>query len=214
MKKACFILVIFFLSHTGRAQIVDEIFNQDNTQIKRLVEQIAALKIYIEYIQKGYKIAQEGLTLIGDIKNKDFNMHKNYFASLKAINPSVSGYTRIADIAALQVSTLSAYRYSLSKIRDSDRFTDEELKYIQRVFERVINDMDNVLDELEMVTTKDKLTMKDDERIAMIDKLYGRSQANHTFIKNFGNGVMEMAVSRQREKDNTELVQALHEANN
>ncbi len=52
-------------------------------QKKSLLQQIAALKVYIDYAQKGYSIAKEGLTLIGNIKNREFDLHSKYISSLK-----------------------------------------------------------------------------------------------------------------------------------
>jgi hypothetical protein len=63
-----------------------------------MLDQIAALKGYIGTAEKGYKIAEDGLHTIGDIKNDEFNLHRVYFGSLSAFNPNVRYMPQIADI--------------------------------------------------------------------------------------------------------------------
>jgi len=48
---------------------------------------IAANKVYIDYIEKGYKIAHSGLQTIHDIKRGDFNLHFSFLDSLKKSKP-------------------------------------------------------------------------------------------------------------------------------
>ena len=51
------------------AQTLAEWTQQNKTQIKYLVEQIAALQAYALVAEKGYSIAKTGLNAIGNIKN-------------------------------------------------------------------------------------------------------------------------------------------------
>ena len=56
---------------------------------KRLIEQIAALQVYIGYAQQGYIIANKGLTTVRNIKNGDFNLHRDFLSSFKKVNPKI-----------------------------------------------------------------------------------------------------------------------------
>ena len=52
--------MLFAIISTGtRAQTFAEWFRQSATQKKYLLQQIAALQVYIGYVQKGYSIAKE-----------------------------------------------------------------------------------------------------------------------------------------------------------
>jgi hypothetical protein len=209
MKKV--ILAAMLLTITGnlQAQIVKEILQQKKTQIEYLVNQIGALKVYIGYLQKGYNIADEGLTLIGNFKDGEFKLHKDYFASLKNVKPSIRNYTRIKDIINLQVLTYNCYLKDYNKAKNSNQFTQPEIDYMQRVYVRVLDDCSNKLDELLAVTTSGKLEMKDAERIERIDYIFSGMQSNYTFTKGFGNAAMIMAKSRQIEINNAATVKDL-----
>src|SRR5258706_10649819 len=101
MKKMVLVMLLIFNYAYG--QTYDEWFRQQKTQIKYLTEQIAALQVYAGYVEKGYKIAKDGLDAIHAIKQGDFSLHNKYFSSLKNVNHNVKAYAKIADIIALQI---------------------------------------------------------------------------------------------------------------
>jgi hypothetical protein len=85
-----FIIMLCSMScYTSIAQTPNwnEWFRQKKTQLKYLAEQIAALKVYLEYLKKGYDVAQKGLSTIELIKSGSFSLHKDYFNSLKQVSP-------------------------------------------------------------------------------------------------------------------------------
>ena len=49
------------------------------TQKKYLLQQIAALKVYISYAKKGYNIVSSGINTIRDIKKGELNLHNNFY---------------------------------------------------------------------------------------------------------------------------------------
>ena len=95
-------LLVGSLAHS-HAQNWNEWFRQKRTQIRYLVNQLAALQVYIELGQEGYAIYRDGLQLVGDIKNGDFNLHKDYLGSLMLVNPAIKRYKKVAEIIAFQV---------------------------------------------------------------------------------------------------------------
>lgn len=62
-------------TRASKVQTFHEWFRQKKTQKKYLIQQIAALKVYLGYVQKGYSIAQKGLTTVSNIKKGNFDLH-------------------------------------------------------------------------------------------------------------------------------------------
>lgn len=201
--------MLFLATINVKAQIVKEILQQKQTQIEYLVNQIAALKVYIGYLQKGYKIADEGLSWISYFKDGEFKLHKDYFASLKKIKPAISSYSRVNDITSFQMLTQQSYERAMTKVRSGDLFSAPEIDYMQKVYERLLDDCSNKLSELSAVTTADKLEMKDDERIRRIGQIFLEMQSNYTFSQDFSNRAFIMAASRKKEIDNALAVKNL-----
>jgi len=168
-------------------------------QTKVLLQQIAALKVYIDYAQQGYSVARKGLKAIGDFKDGEYGLHSIYFTSLKMVNPKVKNYARVAEIIALQVKIMQDYSHNNLKINQSGAFTNSELDYIERVYDRLIDDCDTILDQVIAVTTDGEFEMTDDERLQRIDTLYADMMVSYKFCKNFGNEALVLAGSRERE---------------
>ena len=70
-------------------------------------------------IEKGYKIAQEGLTAIGDIKHGEFNLHLDFFNSLESINPAIKKYTKVADIITRELQITSLCKATLKNMKET-----------------------------------------------------------------------------------------------
>ncbi|MFL9829717.1 hypothetical protein ABS764_02535 [Flavobacterium sp. ST-87] len=191
MKKL--LLLIFF---TG---LVMEDMQAQRKQRKVLLQQIAALKVYIDAAQKGYSIARKGLNTIGDLKRGDFKLHTDYLNSLKKVNPKIKKYSQVAEIIDLQLKIIKGYSRTYTYLREGDLFHGDELAYIKRVYGRLIADCDDTVDELITVTTDGQLEMKDDERIKRIDRLYYTMMANYSFFQNFTNQAKLLHLSRAKE---------------
>src|SRR5690348_12290797 len=98
MKKIFLMVLICVSAFRVQAQTFDEWFRQKKTQIQYLTDQIAALQVYRQSLEKGHTIAGTGLKFIHGIKKSDFDLHHFYFSSLKKVNPQLKSYTKIADI--------------------------------------------------------------------------------------------------------------------
>src|SRR3954469_16187075 len=92
MKTTFIISLLLAFAGQSQGQTFSEWFRQKKTQKKYLIEQIAALQVYTGYLEKGYSIVIEGLSQISNIKHSDFDLHADYFSSLKYINPSIKNY--------------------------------------------------------------------------------------------------------------------------
>ncbi|MFH6936377.1 hypothetical protein [Flavobacterium sp. FlaQc-30] len=190
MKKI-FLLVLITALNTGHLQAQAK-------QQRMLLQQIAALQVYIGYAQKGYSVVNKGLGTIGDFKRGEFNLHKDYLNSLKTVNPKIK-YARVTEIIALQIKIMKSYKNLYQQIRQDDLFHGDEIDYIKRVFERLVENCDDNLDELLTIITNGELEMKDDERMKRIDMIYDSMLDNYTFCESFSNQTKILAVSKATE---------------
>lgn len=210
MKKILlFLLLVVSAGSSLQAQTFAEWFQQKKTQKKYLLQQIAALQVYIGYAKKGYNIVKDGLNTIGGFTRGEFNLHTDYLNSLKSVNPEIRRYAKVADIIALQVKIVKNYNRTYGRLNSSNAFSNDELTYIRRVFGRLLDDCDKSLDELITITTDGKLEMKDDERIARIDKLYLDMQDKYTFSQSFSNDAKSLAASRIKENTDVQTSRVL-----
>lgn len=204
-QTVLFLLFAGFLNGNTYAQ---------SQQREVLLKQIVALQMYIGYAQKGYSIAKKGLNTIGDFKRGEFNLHTDYFTSLKLVNPKIKNYARVTEIITLQAKIIENYSHVLGQIQQDDLFHGDEIAYIKRVFDRLIENCNANLDELITIVTDGKLEMKDDERMNRIDVLYQSMLENHTFCESFSNQTRLMSLAREKDFKDMKTSRAMHGLNN
>ena len=195
-----FTTAIFLLQMAASAQALNEWVNQKSTQKKYLLQQIAALQVYINYAKKGYNIVSGGINTIRDIKKGDLNLHNTFFSSLKTINPKISRYAKVADIISYQVRIIKLARQTLQSIKEANQFSVEEIEYCKKVLDALLDDCIQSVTELIEIITPDKLQMTDDERLVRIDKLYGDMQDKFTFCNVMSEDIGLLALQRLSEQ--------------
>ena len=199
MKIYILILSLGF-SILANAQTLAEWTQQKKTQIQYLLDQIAANKVSIDYLEKGYEIAKTGLNTIQNIKKGDFNLHRDFFGSLEIVNPKIKTYTRVADIIAYQVRIVKNISTTIKNLKESGQFNVDELDYSKAVFENLLDECLKNVDELYLVITSDELQMTDDERIKRIDLLYTDMQDKYSFCQSFSEEHSVLAMQRLGEQ--------------
>ena len=197
MITACLLLLTIF----GQAQ---------NQTIKLYIQQIAANKVYVEYLQKGYRIAKNGLNTISNIKNGHWDLDKDFFAGLHNINPKVKNYAKVADIIALNIKIARQCKATMKQARSADLVGSGEIGYFDKVFTMLSDACASLMDELTVTITSNKLTMSDDERIKRIDLLYADMQDKYVFVNSFSNKVTKMSLQRSRELNESVSVRNLY----
>jgi len=168
-----------------RAQTFAEWFKQKKTQQKYLLEQIAALQVYIGYAMKGYQLVGSGIEAVRDITNGEFNLHNAFVSGLKKVNPAIRDDVRIAEIMALQVDILAGF----NRLKGIDGMRPDQLAYISSVAGSVIGECYQQLEELLLVITSGKVEMDDEERLARLDGIYQRMLDKSAFSRHFSTEV-------------------------
>ncbi|MBX2914553.1 MAG: hypothetical protein KF856_04665 [Cyclobacteriaceae bacterium] len=207
MKFLFVIVTGILLSTTSPAQTWDEWFKQKKTQKKYLVKQIALLRVYLGYLKKGYEIADKGLTTIHNIKNGDFNLHRDFFGSLKNVNPHIKNTAKVADIIAFQVYIIQNIKRVNNFCKNNEYFTPEEIRYVAAVYSNMLFLCDASISELLTIIRSNETEMKDDERLVRIDRLYDDMLDKHAFVQSFDSDVRLIARERERE---TRSVERMH----
>jgi hypothetical protein len=175
-----------------------------------MLQQLAALQAYITVAEKGYKIAEQGLQTIGEIKNGEFNLHSAFISSLKAVSPAVCNMAEVAEIIGLEVSTIEQFSHKLSGYRQSAWLQPAEVSYIESVYTTVVNSGLELIAALTDLTTDGQLTMTDGERISRIQQMDKNMQQQYRMVQTFTNQTDLLAVQRQQECNDTETLKGLY----
>lgn len=200
MKKLLMGVVIVCLMSNVQAQTWEEWTQQKKTQRKYLVQQIAALQVYLGYAKEGFDIAHKGLSAIHKIKKGDFDLHDEYFSSLKKVNPNIAASAKVAAIITKQIQIIKEAKKTIDGVTQSNSFTNEEVYHCNKVFENLLGFCVEMIDELIALTTSGEYEMKDDERIKRIDTLYMDMQNKYAFTVAYSSEMGMLSIQRTSEQ--------------
>lgn len=204
------LMLLGFLMCQAQSPNWNELFRQKKTQRKYLVQQIAALKVYLKFLKKGYSIAQKGLTTIGEIKNGAFNLDKDYFNSLKQVSPVVKNSPKVNEVLTYQHSILKDFRKFLDDCRRDDNLSSAEVNYIEDVYQNMLTECEASIDELTTITTSGEAEMKDDERLLRLDKVHDDMQDMYAFTQDFISSTRLLSLERARDKNQIRILKNLY----
>lgn len=211
MNAKLILIILGLFSFTlSKGQTWQEWFDQNNTQRKYLMEQIAKLQLYLGYVKKGYSIVEKGLTTIGDIKNGDFNLHHEFFNHLRDVSPTVRKYGRITEMIALQIKMVAGYKKFYDQFKQSGVFSNRELDYLYQVFSSLLSQVAEDIEELTTILTDAKLEMADKERLERIDKIHQSTLDKYEFLFSFLRDTDLQAKQRKKELEDVKTLNKLY----
>ncbi len=201
-----FALGLLMLVCSGlQAQTLSELIRQKKTQKKYLIEQIAALQVYLGYAKKGYEIAGTGLSTIRDITGGELRLHDLFITGLNKVSPVVRNDVRIAEIISMQLAILKSFNRLASDVKG------DHLDYVLEVKAGVITECLNDLEELYLVITSGKAEMGDDERLERLNRIYASMQDKSAFTQDFNNKASLLLNLQQSEQNAIEQLRRYYE---
>jgi hypothetical protein len=210
MKKTFLVLAVISLSLAASSQTFDEWFRQKETQKKYLVQQIAALQLFNDFLAGGYRIAKLGIDSISQGKKEDYRLHNDFFHSLQHIGAKVKGYKRVADIISFGYKILTQSKGAINDAKTSKNLMPEEVLYCTHVFQFLIGECLKAIDELIAITTDGERKMSEDERLRRIDKLFREMQRQYDFCCSFGENMAMLCRQRAVEQQDINHSKAIN----
>ncbi|MCD9015230.1 TerB family tellurite resistance protein [Parachryseolinea silvisoli] len=183
---------------------------QEATQLILNYEKLLQLEEILDKMYKGYKILSAGYNTIKDIAEGNFNLHKVFLDGLFAVNPSIKNYRKVAYIVEYQQRLVKEYKKAYERFSNDPNLTAKELQYIQRVFEHLVKESLNNLEELVMVVTASRLRMNDEERFQAIDRIYSQMENKLVFLKVFNGNTQAIAIGRAKDAGDISTLRKLY----
>lgn len=205
MKRIAFLVLAIMFASTAHSQ--------KSKELQVLIQQIAKLKLQYEYVKKGYEIAQDGLTTIGNWTNGEFALHKDHFKSLRNVNPSIRNMDK-AEITRELISTIDRqFSKTRNEAAGSGMFAPQEIQYFKQVYDNLMLDCRQTLTRLNDVTTNNRYEMTDDQRMRRIEELHARMTDNYMFTQSFCGDIKAMQQTRARHKQEIDAVRQMFGSN-
>ena len=152
--------------------------------------------------------------MIGDIKDGDFSLHKDYFGSLKKVNQYLSKSAEVADVYEMQLQVVQGVQEVKGLVHDNEYFSPEEIHYLTQVYLNMLKLTGKSIDELYTIITSNEAEMTDDERLDRIGKLHADMCDKAVFVQRLVADVRLIAAERERQRNTVEFMKKQYEPQN
>lgn len=88
----------------------------------------------------------------------------------------------------------------------SQEISNGEMNYLVKVFNNLLEECGQIIDQLVAVLDDDYFEMRDDERIKIIDQLYDQMQDRYVFIQHFGNETIALGIQRMKDQNDVKTL--------
>lgn len=212
MKKLIIIFgIVLFISPMANKALAQK---EEIAQLLLNVEKLAQFEQILSDMKKGYEILSGGYNTIKDLSEGNFSLHKTFLDALLEVSPTVKNYKRVADIVDYQIILVKEYKSAFNRFKQDNNFNQQELAYLESVYENLFKQSLNNLDDLVTIITAKKLRMSDDERLGAIDKIFADMQDKLLFLRYFNNNTTVLAVQRAKERNDAKTMRLIYGINN
>jgi len=205
MRRGALVLLMLSFSIKVRGQ------SQELQQLLLDMEKLTQFKSILSDMKKGYQIYQQGYGTISNLSKGNFDLHNVYLTGLMNVSPSVQNYGRVAEIISQQASIITEYKRSFNLFKQSGSFNASELNYMNNVYNQVVRQSMNNIDELSNLMAAGKLRMSDDDRLRAIDRIYSNSSDQLQFVRYFNRQGNMLSLQRSKELNEVNTLKALNQ---
>jgi hypothetical protein len=185
-------------------------------EIEQLIldfEKLMQLKDIYSDLVKGYEILSEGYQAVSDIFKGNFDLHEMFLDGLLKANPVVQKYQKVGDIINCELLIMSEYSTAFNRFRSDKNFSPDEILYIGKVYNNLIDQSIKGLSDLTSVLTDNVMRASDDERLSEIDRLDAEMRDRLSFLRYFDNNTTILALQRAREQNDVNTIKHIYGIN-
>jgi len=163
-------------------------------------EKLRQFEAILDNMYQGYVILDRGYNTIKDMAQGNFSIHDALINGLFAINPTIRDYRKIPYIIQYQQFLMKEYKDAYNRFKSDPHLTLQEIQYMANVYSFLVKASLGNLEELLMVITATKLSMSDEERLHVIDRIYLSMSDKLAFLHYFNNAAKIIATNRAKQQ--------------
>ncbi|WP_269225249.1 DUF4141 domain-containing protein [Flavobacterium eburneipallidum] len=161
------------------------------------------------------QIVQTSTTATNMINNfkevqKVYNQGKEYYDKLKAVNNLVKDARKVQQTVLLVGDASEIYVKNFGKMINDPNFSPQELTAIANGYSILLNESVELLKELKQIVNASTLSMNDNERLEIIDRVHKEVKEYHNLIRYFTNKNISVSYLRAKKNNNSSRVLELY----
>lgn len=141
---------------------------------------------------------------------KQRDLYKGYYEELGRVKSAITYYKRIKEITQKQTRLLGEYERAWNLFRQDDHFTVAELNYMQRVYEGILEQSMENMDQIFLVLDSLTTQMSDLKRLEIINKAADQIDANYVDLTLFNKQNILLSLQRAKTSNDANKVKQFY----
>lgn len=164
------------------------------------IQRLQNKTIWLQNAQKQIENVLSKLKLeqISDWTKKQRDLYKGYYEELGKVKSAITYYKRIKEITQKQTRLLGEYERAWNLFKQDAHFTSAELEYMQKVYEGILEQSMENMDQIFLVLDSFTTQMSDLKRLEIINGAADQIDANYDDLTLFNK--QNILLSLQRAK--------------
>lgn len=176
------------------------------------VQRLQNETIWLQNAQKTLENTLSKLKLqeIGDWVEKQRALYDEYFQELSKVKSIIASYHRVKDIVRLQKKLVDEYKTAFALFQRDAHFSPDEIAYMRLVYEGILQESIQQLDQLDLVIQSFTTQMSDAKRLEIIEDAAEKINNDYLALQRFNNQNKLLSLQRSKDADEARMVRAMY----
>lgn len=176
------------------------------------IQRLQNKTIWLQNAQKTLEnvLSKLKLTEIAEWTERQKELYQGYYQELVKVKALISYYQRIRDITNMQSEMIAEYGRVWNLLRQDDRFTPDELDYMEAVYSGMLEASLKNIDQIFLIVQAFTTQMSDASRLEIINDAADRVEQTYMDLKRFNRQNILLSLQRAKAQGELEAVRQLY----
>jgi hypothetical protein len=213
----CFTCVLFFLANDTKAQIpgvgivtgvIKKVIVAIDLKVQALQNKTIALQNAAQQLENSLHLSS--LNNISGWLGKEKDLYASYYQELNQVRGLIAGYDEVKSVISKQKQLVMEYRQASSLFDRDAHFSPAELKYMGNIYNGILQESLQNLDQLLLAVSSLSTQMDDAERLGRIGLAARAMQTNLDHLRQFNRQNAGLSLLRAKEAQDSQNVKQLY----
>lgn len=194
------------------AKIIQEGVKKVIKAVDLMIQRLQNKTIWLQNAQKVLenKLNELKLKEIAEWTDKHKKLYEQYYEELWKVKKSIESYELVRKVMSRQVQLVDEYKRAWEILRKDDNFTNEELRYMYKVYSGILQESVKSLDQMLNVVNSFDTQMTDGKRLEIINHVASNIERNFHDLKQFNVQNIRLSLSRSKDQQEIETIKKIY----
>jgi hypothetical protein len=216
----CFACVFFFLTNDTKAQIpgvnivtgvIKKVIVAIDLKVQALQNKTIALQNAEQQLENSLHLSS--LNDISGWLGKEKDLYANYYHELNHVRGLIADYDEVKSVISKQKQLVTEYQQASSLFNHDAHFSPTELKYMGNIYNGILQESLQNLDQLLLAVSSLSTQMDDAERLGRIGLATRAMQTNLDHLRQFNRQNAGLSLMRAKDAQDRQHVKQLYGIN-